>query len=174
MVKKVVVIVQARSNSSRLPRKIFEKIGDLNLLQWVDLRLSFCEVPDTVVFALPHSDKFFEVEKYLKHSLVRYVDMPEEDVISRYYNVAKEFKAEIVVRITADCPFIDPKIVDLIVAQFLDSNEKYLSNTNPPSFPDGLDVEVIDFNALKEAYQEATAYFDREHVTPFIIRKYAK
>ena len=171
---KVICVVQARSNSTRLPKKIFSKIGDINLLQWVDLRLSFSSMIDEVVYALPKSDEIFNVAQYILNGKVRYVEVDEDDVLSRYYNVALEFNADIVVRVTADCPFIEPKIVDQVISKFLNDGETYLSNTNPPTFPDGLDVEVMSFDVLKEAYDEAISSTDREHVTPYIIRKHAK
>ncbi|MDB3903046.1 aminotransferase class III-fold pyridoxal phosphate-dependent enzyme [Amylibacter sp.] len=170
---KVVCIVQARSGSSRLPRKIFTRIGDFNLLQWIDFRLSSCILIDEVIFALPVSDKEENIQEQLSFSAVNYVNVPEKDVLSRYYSVASLAKADVIVRITADCPFIDPIIVDQVIKQFFKNGNQYLSNTNPPSFPDGLDVEVFTYNVLREAFNNTTLVSDREHVTPFIIRNYA-
>ena len=106
----------------------------MNLLQWVDLRLSFSEMIAEVVFALPKNDEIYDIDQYITNSKARYLETDEDDVLSRYYQVALEFKANIIVRVTADCPFIEPNIVDGVINQFLNENENYLSNTNPQRF----------------------------------------
>jgi spore coat polysaccharide biosynthesis protein SpsF (cytidylyltransferase family) len=174
MVKNVICIVQARSNSSRFPNKIFAKIGELNLLQWVDQRLSKSTLINQVAFALPETDRRFNIANFVQSGTVHYVPIVESDVLGRYYSVASELSADIVVRVTCDCPFIDPNIVDGVISKFIELDEIYLSNTNPPSFPDGYDVEVMKFEALEEAFFNAKSQADREHVTPFIIRNYAR
>ena len=92
----------------------------------------------------------------------------ENNVLERFYLTAAKYNADIVVRITGDCPLIDSKVVDDVIDLFLDNNLEYASNTNPPTFPDGLDVEVMSFKSLKKAYKTATLDYDLEHVTPFI------
>jgi glutamate-1-semialdehyde 2,1-aminomutase len=100
---------------------------------------------------------------------VNYFIGSENDVLDRFYNAAKKYKGINIVRITADCPLIDPKIVDDVISNFFLKNVDYSSNTNPPTFPDGLDVEVFKFSVLKAAYMNAKKSEEREHVTPFII-----
>ena len=92
----------------------------------------------------------------------------EKDVLSRYYMAAKDSDAELVVRITGDCPVIDPNIVDQVIELFLSSGVDYASNTNPPTFADGLDVEIFKMSVLEDAQMLAKSTFDREHVTPYI------
>ena len=102
------------------------------------------------------------------------LNVAEDDVLERFYNVAKKYEADIVVRITGDCPLVDPKIVDSLIEKFISNNVNYASNINPPTFPDGLDVEVIAFSSLKKAYMKSKDKFDLEHVTPFIRRNEKK
>ena len=94
----------------------------------------------------------------------------EHDVLSRYYLAVEPVQPEFVVRVTSDCPLIDPAIVDQVVTRLETEHVDYVSNTLAPSFPDGMDVEAFRFDALKIAYKEATLPSDREHVTPFIWR----
>jgi glutamate-1-semialdehyde 2,1-aminomutase len=92
----------------------------------------------------------------------------EHDVLSRFYLAAEPTSPDVVVRITGDCPLVDAMLVDTIIDTFLTGAVDYATNTNPPTFPDGLDVEVMSFEALTTAYREASTTYDREHVTPFI------
>jgi spore coat polysaccharide biosynthesis protein SpsF (cytidylyltransferase family) len=100
---------------------------------------------------------------------INYFTGSEDDVLDRFYKAAKKFKGENIVRITGDCPLIDPKIIDDVISNFFSNNVDYASNTNPPTFPDGFDVEVFKFSTLKEAHIKARQSTEREHVTPFII-----
>ena len=90
--------------------------------------------------------------------------------MDRYYKAAKKFKADVIVRICADCPFIDPLIIDKILKVFETKSYDYISNTIKPTFPDGFDVEVFSFSVLQEIWRKAEDKYDREHVTPFIIK----
>ena len=90
------------------------------------------------------------------------------DLLSRYYNCAKKYKANTIVRITSDCPLMDYKIIDKIIKKFYSSNVDYISNTHPPVIPDGFDIEIFNFESLKKAFFKAKKNFQREHVTPYI------
>ena len=92
----------------------------------------------------------------------------ENDVLSRFYEVAQRYQPDLIVRLTADCPFIDPQVIDKTIQQTIDADADYGSNVNPATYPDGLDVEVFTFKALQTAAQEATTPYDLEHVTPHI------
>ncbi len=94
-----------------------------------------------------------------------------DDVLDRYYHAAVEYKPEHVVRLTGDCPLTDPQVNDEVIGCHLDGNYDYTSNTMERTFPDGLDVEVMRFSCLAEAWREAVAPYDREHVTPFIYSR---
>ncbi len=92
----------------------------------------------------------------------------ENDVLSRYYHAVKDIKPDAIVRITGDCPLVDPKIVDQIIETFLEKKVDYASNTIKPTYPDGIDVSMASFQAIERAYNEATSDFDREHIMPYI------
>lgn len=92
----------------------------------------------------------------------------ENDVLDRYYQAAKKFKVKNIVRITADCPLIDPKVIDHVANTFLEEKYEYVSNVHPPTFPDGLDTEIFTFEALEKAWMNARLKSEREHVTPYI------
>ena len=92
----------------------------------------------------------------------------EEDVLDRYYQTAKMFGFDIIVRITGDCPLHDPKVVDDVIKKFLEDKADYTNNVDPPSFPDGFDMEVFTFKALEKAHAQATVPHHREHVTAYI------
>lgn len=94
-----------------------------------------------------------------------------EDVLDRFYRAAALHRLTAVVRITADCPLLDPGVVERVVQDFLNSGADYASNVHPPTYPDGLDCEIMRIEALEAAWDEAAATFDREHVTPFIWRQ---
>ena len=94
----------------------------------------------------------------------------ENDVLDRYFKAAKKFNADTIVRICGDCPFVDPLVIDEILELFQNNNYDYISNTIKPTFPDGFDVEVFSFSVLKEIWEKAKIKYDREHVTPFILK----
>ena len=98
----------------------------------------------------------------------------EEDVLERYYQAAKWIGADMIVRITADCPLIDPQIIDRVIEHYLSGDFDYVSNTHPPTYPDGIDVEVFSFNALEKAWKEARWLSEREHVTSYIWKNHDK
>jgi glutamate-1-semialdehyde 2,1-aminomutase len=173
---KIIAIVQARMNSTRLPKKVMMKIDDIPLIELLLRRLSQSQLINQVVLATA-DDK-------LNQSLITHVQSlgyetfagSENDVLDRYYQAAKFFDAEAVVRITGDCPLIDGPLVDEVIKGYLDSDADYASNREPPTYPDGLDIEVISYAALEQSWNEANTKYEREHVTPFIIAstKYKK
>jgi len=166
--KKVVAIIQARVGSTRLPSKILEKIEGKPMLWHVIERTKRARFVDEVVVATTDREEDSAVEEIAKVCGVGCFRGSEEDVLDRYYRAAEKFGADIVVRITADCPMMDPEVIDKAVRMFLDGDFDYVSNTMPPTFPDGLDVEVFSFEALRKAWAEARMASEREHVTPYI------
>lgn len=158
---KVVAIIAARLSSSRLPGKIFADIAGHPLLWHVITRVQQARMVDLVVIAVPHGTPI------LVDCGLWYFG-PEDDVLARYYGAAQAAGAEVVVRITGDCPLIDPKVIDMAVWLQRDFGNEYLSNINPPTFPDGLDVEVFSIAALEKAYRNAVLQSDREHVGPWM------
>jgi len=168
---KIIAIVQARMGSTRLPNKVMLPVGTgLPMVEVLLSRLSKSKEIDQIVLAT----SIETVNKYLA-DYVNKLDYDvyqgsESDVLDRYYQAALKHNSDIVIRITGDCPLIDPEIVDEIIKAYKLSNVDYISNINPPTYPDGLDVEVFSFKALTRAWEEAKSRSDREHVTPYIRR----
>jgi glutamate-1-semialdehyde 2,1-aminomutase len=165
---KVAALVQARMGSLRLPGKVLKKIEGKPLIELLLKRLSKSKELDEIVVATSkgvENDKLQEFVEYLGYRCTR---GSEKDVLNRFYESAKFIGADIIVRITADCPLIDPQLVDDCVKLFKKSNVDYFSNTDPRTFPDGLDVSVMTFDSIERANNEAVSEFDKEHVTPYI------
>ena len=167
--KKVLAIIQARYNSTRFPGKVVKKINNKTILEILIRRLSRSKHISKIIVACSNNRNDKAIVAICKKLGVNYFIGSENDVLNRFYHAAKKYRGINIARITADCPLIDPKIVDDVISNFFLKNADYSSNVNPPTFPDGLDVEVFKFSVLKEAYINAKKSTDREHVTPFII-----
>jgi glutamate-1-semialdehyde aminotransferase/spore coat polysaccharide biosynthesis protein SpsF (cytidylyltransferase family) len=167
--RRVLAIIQARYNSTRFPGKVVKKINNKTVLEILIKRLSRSEHISKIIVACSKNKKDLAILNICKKLGINYFAGSEDDVLDRFYKAAKKYKSENIVRITGDCPLIDPEIVDDVISNFFSNNADYASNTNPPTFPDGFDVEVFKFSALKEAYIKARQLTEREHVTPFII-----
>lgn len=152
------VIIQARLTSTRLPKKILRKIGGKAILHHVVDNVLRAKKVHGVVIASPHNIP-------LKLSVPVFLG-EEEDVLKRFYRCSLAYPADIFVRITADCPLIDPKWIDNCIDYLIRGGYDYV--TNRPYVTDGLDVEVFTRDALEKAHKEALARFDREHVTPWM------
>lgn len=164
----VVAIVQARIGSTRLPGKVLKKIQNKVVLDYVIDRLKTCKKIDDIVLAITTNKKDDVLEKYAKDKRINYIRGSEEDVLSRYYEAAKKYNADIIVRITSDCPLIDPKIVDEIITKHIEKNADYTANIIERTYPRGLDTEVFNFKVLEENHKNAKEKYYREHVTPYI------
>jgi len=168
---RVVAIVQARTGSTRLPRKVLMDLAGAPMLERVLARLGRCDRLDEVVVAitdLPGDDVLAELCQQRGWPCVR---GSEQDVLDRYYRAATAHAAEAVVRITSDCPLIEPRVVDRVVDEFLKRQPEvsYASNVVPSrTYPRGLDTEVFTFAALERAWREDDRPAFREHVTPYI------
>lgn len=165
---KVVAIVQARLGSTRLPGKVLKDIEEKPMLWHVFHRLQSAQEVDELALATTTSPQDDQLEQFAQGLGLACFRGEEEDVLSRYLGAAVEFKADIIVRVTSDCPLIDPLIVDSIIKGHLDSNADYTSNTLKRTYPRGLDTEVLSFRTLERAYKEASKQYEREHVTPYI------
>lgn len=165
---KVVAVVQARMGSTRLPEKVMKPIGGVPMIGLMLQRLRRARALDQIVIATSVDPRNDPLERYVASLGYRVIRGSENDVLSRFDLAAREAGADIVVRVTGDCPLIDPMVVDDVVALLRDSGVEYASNIDPPTFPDGLDVEAFTRQALERAQLEAIRQFDREHVTPYI------
>jgi glutamate-1-semialdehyde 2,1-aminomutase len=166
---KVLAIIQARYNSTRFPGKVVKKINNKTILEILIRRLSRSKHITKIIVACSNNRNDKAIVTICRKLGVNYFIGSENDVLNRFYHAAKKYRGINIVRITADCPLIDPNIVDDVISNFFFKNVDYASNVNPPTFPDGLDVEVFKFSVLKEAYMNAKKSVEREHVTPFII-----
>jgi glutamate-1-semialdehyde 2,1-aminomutase len=166
--KEVLAIIQARYNSIRFPGKVLKKINNKTILEILIRRLSRSKHISKIIVACSKNNDDKKIVNICDKLGVDHFLGSEKDVLDRFYNAAKKYKASNIVRITADCPFIDPEIVDEVINNFFIKKVDYASNINPSTFPDGLDVEVFKFSALKEAFKKSKKLLEREHVTPFI------
>ena len=169
--KKIHIIVQARLESTRLPDKVLKIINKKTIIKTLFDRLKCSKLVDEIIFAIPKNNKNNKLKKYILNNKFKnlYEGSPE-DVLSRYYGAAKKFSSDIIIRITADCPLIDPTLLDQMISIFINSNINYLSNTLRPTYPDGYDIEIFDFKTLKKTFQNSKQKIDREHVTLYIKR----
>ena len=165
---KTVVIVQARMGSTRLPGKVMKKIGGTPMIEVLLARLSKAKEVDQIVVATSTSCRNLPLVEHVQRLGFACEQGSENDVLDRYVQAARKYNADIVVRITGDCPLVDPVLVDQVISKFKCGKLDYISNSYPPTYPDGLDVEVFSFAALEQAADRTNESFDREHVTPFL------
>lgn len=165
---KCLIIVQARMTSTRLPGKVLLPLAGQPMLARLIERLRRVQQVDGIVIATTTNSSDDPICTLCEALMVPFHRGSELDVLSRYADAATRFGAETVVRITSDCPLIDPAIVDQMVGIFRSLPVDYLSNMLPPTWPYGMSVEVLTTNALLQAHAEAREEAEREHVTPFL------
>ena len=172
---KVGAIIQARMGSTRLPGKIIKKLEDKTVLQHVIERIKQSQLIDTIIIATTTHERDNVVEKEAIRCGVSVFRGSENDVLSRYYFAAKENNLDVIVRVTSDCPLIDPHLTDNIIKYYINSNYQIVSNAgSDPSnrtYPRGLDVEVFSQNLLEDAFINAKEKYHREHVTPYLYEQ---
>ena len=170
MVKKLktTIILQAREDSIRFPGKVLYPVSGIPLILRILKRLKKSRLKDDIVVAIPNNKQNTKLEKILRKNKYKIFKGSQQNVLKRYYGAATKYKANIIVRITADCPFCDPKLIDKLIKILIDKNLDYISNTINPTYPDGLDTEVFTYKVLKEANRKAKKIYDKEHVTPYI------
>jgi spore coat polysaccharide biosynthesis protein SpsF len=166
---KVAAIIQARMNSTRLPGKILHKVLDKTLLAYQIERVRRTKYIDEIIIATTTNECDASILALCRELNVSYYCGSEWDVLTRYYEAATMYQADVIVRLTSDCPVIDPEIVDRVITHFLHRPDKvdYVSNILKRSYPRGMDTEVFSIQALRTAYQEASLPHEREHVTPY-------
>jgi glutamate-1-semialdehyde 2,1-aminomutase len=163
-----VAIIQARMGSTRFPNKVMKPIRGIPLIELLLQRLGKAKEIDQIVLATSEAaanDSLAEHIGKLGHVVFR---GSENDVLDRYFQAAKQVGADIIVRITGDCPLMDPELVDRVIAAFRSSGVEYACNIDPPTYPDGLDIEIFSFQSLEKAWKEAAQPAEREHVTPYL------
>lgn len=165
------VIIQARTGSTRLPEKALLSIGkNQSVLLHVINQVKCSSLIDKIVIAttnLSRDDKIVEILDSLNIDSFR---GSEQDVLDRYYNCAKKYHFSVIVRVTSDNPLIDPNIIDLALKKFNEGNHNFITNCYPRTFPQGTEVEIMDFESLERVWKNATSDEDREHVTKYIYK----
>jgi glutamate-1-semialdehyde 2,1-aminomutase/spore coat polysaccharide biosynthesis protein SpsF len=164
------VIVQARMGSTRLPGKVMRDLADRPVLSHVLERCARIPGADVVVCAMPDEAASDALEVVASKAGARCFRGSESDVLSRYVGAARFVGAEVVMRVTSDCPLIDPDICGAVLALRAQQGADYAANNMPPTFPHGIDCEAMTFTALVEAEEIAREAYDREHVTPWLRR----
>lgn len=171
MKPKVVAIIQGRMSSSRLPGKILADIAGQPMLQRVFLRTSRAATVTQTIFATTTDPSDDPVAEYCDFSGIPFTRGSLYDVLDRYYQAAKQAKADAVVRVTADCPVIDPALIDDVVNTLLEGEYDFVCNRLPPpwhrTYPIGLDIEACTFKVLAKAWKEASEPQHREHAMPY-------
>jgi len=165
---KIVALVQARMGSTRLPGKVLKSIVGKPMIELLLTRLSQSNELDEIVVATSDKDQNDQLQSVVESLGYQCTRGSEKDVLGRFYESAKSVNADVIVRITGDCPLVDPVLVDECIEGFKQFQVDYFSNTNPATFPDGLDIEVMSFDSIERANEETNSEFDREHVTPYI------
>ncbi len=165
---KILVIIQARIGSTRLPKKVLLDLEGKPVLEHVINRVMHSKLITDLVVATTISKSDLELVKFCSYKGISIFCGSEEDVLDRFYQAAKLFSPDHIVRITADCPLMDPKVIDKVISVHLNTKSDYTTNTLKETYPDGEDVEVFTFKSLKIAWENATLKSEREHVTPFI------
>ena len=165
---KVLAIVQARMGSTRFPNKVMKPIGGVPMIELLLSRLGKSEYIDQIILATSKDPRNQPLANHVKKLGYDVYQGSEDDVLDRYYQAASVYHPEIVVRITGDCPLIDPQIVDSVVATLKNGGDDYACNISPPSYPDGLDTEAFTYAALQTTWQQANQPHEREHVTAYI------
>lgn len=164
----VVVVTQARSGSTRLPNKVLLKIHNKTLLQIHIDRIKQAKQVDDIFIATTTKTADNVIADLANSFEVSCYRGSEEDVLDRFYQTVKDIKPDFVVRLTSDCPLIDPELLDEVITQAIEQDLDYYANIIEEHYPDGQDIEVFKFIALEKAWKEAKLKSDREHVTPYI------
>jgi spore coat polysaccharide biosynthesis protein SpsF len=169
-------IIQARMSSTRLPGKIMMPILDKPVLKYLVDRVKKSSKLDEIIIATSINKNDDIIEKFCKTQKIKCFRGSEEDVLLRYFEAAKKFSLDVIVRLTSDTPLLDPKIIDKVILKYNENKYDFVSNCFPlpRTYPDGYNVEVFSMNLLKRANIEAKKPSDREHVTTFITMQPSK
>lgn len=164
----ILAITQARIGSTRLPEKIIKKINDVTLLEIHLKRVLQSKLLTKIKVATTVEPDAIQIEEICNKLSIETYRGSLNNVLERFYFSALPDSPDWIVRLTSDCPLIDPSVIDEVVSHAIKNHYDYVSNTLKPTYPDGLDVEVFKFSALEKAYKEASLLSELEHVTPYI------
>lgn len=163
-------IIQARLGSTRLPGKAFLRVLDKTILEYVVERVRKAGSVEDVIVATTTEKEDLQIADLMNRLKIKVYRGSRDDVLDRFYQAARSFGARDIIRITADCPLIDPEVIDNVAGRYFGSGADYCSNTLEETFPDGQDAEIFGFHALSDAWKNAKLLSEREHVTPYITK----
>jgi spore coat polysaccharide biosynthesis protein SpsF len=171
--KKIDIIVQARTGSSRLPNKVMKYLEDKLVLDHVIDRLQKSKYARQVIICTSTKKEDDIIQEHCQKKNIKCFRGSELNVLERYYETATFYKSEYIVRVTSDCPLIDPKYIDFMIEKYFELNQKYLGPKyyGNHKFPDGFNGEVFNYQVLEEAFENANEN-EKEHVTTYIMKKY--
>lgn len=161
-------IIQARCGSARFPNKIFADIDGKPLLWHVVNRLKYAKKIDEIIVATTEKEIDDSIEQWCRAENIKYFRGSENDVLNRYYCASLTYPSDVIVRVTADDPFKEPKVVDEVIEKLLEENLDLATNNFPPSFPEGLDCEAFTYKTLEKMEKSTKDEFEREHVTQYV------
>ena len=166
---RITIITQARVGSNRLPNKVLLKINNYSLLRIHLKRLKKSKLAREIILATTFEKGVDEILEIGKIEGIKCYQGSMDDVLDRFYKSVESIKPDYIVRVTSDCPLVDPLLIDEIIFFAIKNNVDYCSNVLVQNFPDGQDIEVFRFSSLKHAWENAKLKSEREHVTPYII-----
>ena len=169
--KNLGIIIQARSGSKRLPNKVLFKIDKKSVLEHVISRIKKTKIKKKIIIATSYLTKDKKIIQCAKKNNCYYFSGNEKNVLKRYYYAAKKYNLNIIIRVSADSPFIDPVILKKAFNTFKSNKYDYVSNIIKPSFPKGMSVEIFSFDCLEKTFLRAKSKTAKEHVTKFMYRK---
>ena len=167
---KIITVIQARMSSTRLPNKVMLPLTGKPLLLRMYERVAASKLAGTIVIAATKDESDEPIIRLCEENKLEYFRGDSDDVLDRHYQCALKYNPDVVVKIPSDCPLIDSRIIDKVLKYYIDNRKHFdfVSNLHPPSYPDGNDVEVMSFEALKDAWQNAGLKLEREHTTPYL------
>ena len=168
MTKKIGIIIQARMASTRLPNKIMLNLAGKPMLWHVIDRCKKANVDEVIVATSTNKENDI-IEDFCKKNNVLFFRGSEDDVLDRYYQTAKKYELDTIIRVTSDCPLISPRVINEAIKKFEEENLDYVGNHGKRSFPRGFDVEIFNFATLEKTHNMAKEKSDIEHVTPFMF-----
>ncbi|UNL84777.1 glycosyltransferase family protein [Priestia koreensis] len=165
---KIIAIIQARMGSTRLPGKVMKKVMGRSLLEHQIIRVKQSAFIDEIVVATTTKKQDDVIVEVCEKIGISYYRGSEHDVLTRYYEAATQYKADVVIRLTSDCPVIHHDEIDKVIQCFLEKKPDYASNTITRTYPRGFDTEVFSYDVLKKVFEQAISLPHREHVTSYI------
>ena len=157
--------IQVRMSSSRFPKKVLQELSGVSMIEFMYDRVQKSELIDQAIFVTSTDLSDDEIVELCKKKNIPYFRGDLQDVLDRFYQASLKYPSRNIVRLTGDCPLIDPKLIDEVLSLHENDNNDYTSNINPPTYPDGFDTEVMTSESLKKMWEVAKTPNDREHVT---------